>query len=85
MITDSLIRFVGQSIRAVLGLLPSWTPPADAFGTQATSIGTLAVRADGYFPVLVLGICLAFVLALKVLLLAWRVLLFLYHQVWGSD
>ncbi len=85
MIVDAIVRFVGQSVRAVLNLLPSWTPPFEEFGSQATAIGAMASRANGYFPVAVLGWCLVLVLSLKVLLFGWRVIVFIYHQVWGSN
>lgn len=85
MVTDAVIRFLGQSVRAILGLVPSWQPPADDFGSTATNLGAIAAQGNGYFPVMVLGVCLALVLALKVFLLGWRLVLFIYHQVWGSD
>lgn len=85
MIFDAIVRFLGQSVRAVVGLIPSWSPPASDFATSAGQFGALAFRANGYFPVAVLAWCLVLVLALKVFLLAWRVIVFLYHQVWGSD
>jgi len=85
MIVDALVTFVCASARAVLGLLPTWTVPATPFATTSYSLGSMASMGNGYFPVAVLGVCIALVLALKVVLLGWRVVVFIYHQFWGSD
>lgn len=85
MITDAVVVFLLQSVRAVLALVPGWAPPPDAFGQVSVSLGALAAVGNGYFPVVVTGVCLVLVLSLKVALLAWRVVLFVYHQFWGSN
>lgn len=85
MISDAVIRFVGQSIRAIFMLVPTWEPPANDFGQSSASVGAMAAQANGWFPVAVVGWCLVFIFALKVFLLAWRVIVFIYHQVWGSN
>lgn len=85
MITEALIAFVAQSVRAVLSIIPAWAPPADAFGSQAQSFGAMVSVGNGYFPVVVTGVCVAFIIGLKVAFLAWRMVLFIYHQFWGSD
>lgn len=85
MVTDALIAFVFGSVRAVLGLIPTWQPPADAFSSTSISLGSIAGTGNGWFPVVTLGVCLVFILALKVFLLGWRVVVFIYHQVWGSN
>jgi hypothetical protein len=84
-ITEALISFVAQAARAVLGLVPQWSPPAHAFGQMSHAFGAYAAVGNGYFPVVVTGVCLGLVLALKVGLLAWRVVIFVYHQFWGSN
>jgi len=84
-IVTALVGFVCQAAVVVLGLIPSWTPPTDAFGSTSTQLGSMAAVGNGYFPVVVLGVCLTLVLGLKVALLGWRVVLFIWHQFWGSD
>lgn len=78
MIIEAIVTFFGSAIRAVLGLIPSWSPPTDAFAGLATSFGSTAAKGNGYFPVVVLGVCLALVMGLKLALLLWRVLVFAY-------
>lgn len=85
MVTEALIGFFMQAIRAVVRILPVWSPPAEDLTAVSTEVGAWGARADGYFPVTVLGVCLAVVFAVKVGLLAWRVVVFIYHQFWGSD
>lgn len=84
-ITDALITFVCTAARAVLGLIPTWTVPATPFGTTSYALGSMAALGNGYFPVVTLAVCLALVLGLKVVLLGWRFIVFVYHQFWGAD
>ena len=85
MITSAVVGFVLGAVRALVGALPSWSPPTGALSTQATSIGGMAGVVNGYFPLLLLGSCAAVVLALMVGLRVWRVAVFIYHQFWGSE
>ncbi|QIK83530.1 hypothetical protein [Sanguibacter sp. HDW7] len=78
MILDALIALMASSFTLVLDLIPSWTPPTEAFSQSSASVGSMASAGNGYFPVRVLGICLALVLGLKVALLAWRGVVFVY-------
>lgn len=81
MILDAIIGFFLAAFRAVVGLLPTWSPDTSAFSTMSTSIGSAASSANGYFPVSVLGWCLVLILGVKVALLAWRVVLFVYELI----
>lgn len=85
MITEALVHFVGQSLRAVLGLIPTWNPPVDPFTGSAYAVGGMAGALNGYFPVSTILVCLTLLVGLKVALLGWRLIVFVYHQVWGSD
>lgn len=85
MITDALITFTLASFRAIVGLLPAWVVPVPALSAMSGFVGDAAARADGYFPVLTTIVCAGVVLTVRVGLLAWRVVIFVYHQFWGSN
>lgn len=81
MVTDALLTFALSLVRAIAGLLPEWQPDAEPFTTTSTSLGSMAAVGNGYFPVTLLGICLAVVIGLKVALLAWRAVVFVYELI----
>lgn len=85
MIVNAVVGFVLGAVRTLVGALPSWSPPTDALSQQAASIGGMAGVVNGYFPILLLGSCAAVVLAVFLGLRAWRVVVFIYHQFWGSE
>lgn len=85
MITEALLTFMAEAVGAVLGLVPQWEPPTEALAASSSSLGASAARANGYFPVVTLGACLVLVLGFKVFLIVWRLVVFIYHQIWGSD
>ena len=85
MITMALVRFALAAFRTLVDTLPAWTADTSALGTSALGIGTMAGVVNGYFPILLLGGCLALLLGLMVVLAAWRLGLFIYHQFWGSN
>lgn len=85
MVTGALIGLIFGGIRAVMGLVPSWDPAADPFGSAAFNVGAMAGALDGYAPVAVIGVCLVLLLSLKVFMLGWRLIVFVYHQFWGAE
>lgn len=85
MITEAVIRVLAGGVRIILGLIPTWEPPPDAFESSAYEVGAMAGALNGHLPVAVAGVCLVLLLALKVFLLGWRALVFIYHQFWGSQ
>lgn len=85
MITAAIIGLMFGGIRAVMGLVPTWDSAADPFGSAAFSVGSMVGALDGYAPVAVIGVSLVLLLSLKVGLLGWRLVVFVYHQFWGAD
>lgn len=79
MIVLGLIVLLAQALRAVVGLVPDWAPPTAAFEGTATNVGAMAAAGNAYFPVVTLGVCLVLVLGLKVALLVWRAVVFVYE------
>lgn len=78
MVIEALVALMATSISAVLDVIPSWTPPTEAFSQSSASVGAMAASGNGYFPVKVLGVCLVLVLGLKVALFGWRVIVFIW-------
>jgi hypothetical protein len=84
MITELFILAMLPALTGLLSLLPSVI--LDLTSLQAVgSIGSTAGMLNGYFPVATLGMCMGLVLGLKGFMLGYRVILFVYHQIWGSS
>lgn len=85
MITEALISAGVGIILGLVSVLPRHdfdaAAMADTFGTVASYAGGL----NGYAPVLQLGLAIALLAGLKLALMAWNVVLFIYHQFWGSS
>ena len=80
-IIQALVSFFAQSVRTLVGLIPSWSPPVDVFTGFASTLGAAAAKGNGYFPVAVLGVCVGMIFGLKIALLVWRVILFVYSVI----
>jgi hypothetical protein len=85
MIIDALLSVLAGVIHGFLALLPNYTPDTSALVTSGASVGSWASILNGYVPVQLLGWCLVFLLGIKVVLVAWDGILFVYHQIWGSS
>lgn len=81
MITDALISVVFGVLVALLGALPEWEPNLDGIEAATGPLGSWLSTANGYFPVTVLGACLATVLGLKLILWGWGFLVWLYEKI----
>lgn len=79
MITEALLVFGARVVRAMVGLIPSWGPETEPFTTTSANVGAMAAVGNGYFPLTVLGVCLAVIVVLKVGLLVWRLIVFVYE------
>jgi len=80
MILDALIGLVVGLFTGILGLIPAYSPDArlSSFGT---SLGSSVAGLDGVFPVVALGACIGIVLAVRLFIAAWDLLVFLYHAI----
>jgi len=84
-VTEALISMMVGVVNGFLSLVPAWAPNTSALTNSGTNIGAWAMAWNGYFPVAVLAACLLLVLAVKLALLGFRTLVWVYHQFWGSD
>lgn len=84
MITDLILSAFTGIILGLFEPLPVHPVDTSVIEGQTSQIGAMASALNGYAPIGLLGACLAVLLTLKVALLAWRGVLFVYHQFWGS-
>lgn len=85
MVTEAIVSALIGILQGLVSPLPTMTVDASTINTQATSAGALASAMNGYAPVQTLGVALALVFGVKVALLGWQVVVWIYHQFWGSN
>lgn len=83
MILDRIISAIVGLVSGVLGLFPSWSFGLDLESTGSTLGQALGV-ADNYFPVGIVLTCLGVVLGLKVALLVFNAVVFVYRLIPGK-
>ena len=83
-ITEFMIDLTTGIIAGFIPLLPPVTFDSAGFTATTTAFSRMGAL-NGYFPVATLGLCLGLVFGLKLWMLAYRLVLFIYHQFWGSD
>lgn len=84
MIVDLLVTAVLGCINAVIGLMPTWTLPVmtPANGLQLQRyMNALAFLV----PATALLVVIGGNLALRGIVSGWGLVVFIYHQFWGSD
>lgn len=85
MITFALVALFLGTITGMLNIAPTATIDVSSLATNAATISSLAGTLNGYFPLVTLGVCIGIVLGLKVFMLGYRLVLFIFHQFWGSS
>ncbi len=85
MITQLLVGIILGTISGMLSLAPSWQVDLSPLANAVHDFGHKAATFNGYFPLITLGLCLAIVFGLKAGMFGWRLILFIYHQFWGSS
>jgi hypothetical protein len=81
MITTFIIQLVAGLVSGILGLVPDWSIDMSAVTSFTGTIGSLAGAANGYVPSLLLFSCIGIILALRLVLLAVRAVLFAYTMI----
>lgn len=81
-ITDVIVSAILGGLTALLSLLPTFTMP-DA-GLYDGFMGRVA-SVDNVFPIIFLFQCIVALVAVELLLRAWDVTVWVYHQFWGGD
>lgn len=80
-IISLIISAVVAAISALLSLFPSFSIPTQG----AADVGQLAGTLNQFLPMTsIAGAALA-VLGVKVAVYVWNLIVFVYHQFWGSD
>lgn len=83
MIIDWILTAISAGINALISLGPSITIPTwDATNTNAT---TIVMTLNGIIPIYALMVSFFAILAVQLLLQIWDLIVFVYHQFWGSD
>lgn len=85
MVTEFVVSAVLAIFRALVAPLPVYTLDTAAMSAQSSQVGALAMTLNGYAPVSQLAIALGLLGGLKLALLAWQGVVFVYHQFWGSS
>ena len=80
MIVDALIGLLLTVISGVFSLVPAYSLPG-SMSDFGASVGSWVSTANGFFPVVALGACLAILLVAQVFVLAYRVLVFVYDVI----
>lgn len=81
MITTLIIRLLSGIVTGIFGLLPTWNINTQPLTDFTTSIGHFLGGLNGYVPEALTLVCLGILLAIKLALLIWRLILFLYELV----
>jgi hypothetical protein len=83
MITDFVVSSFLAAFAALFGLIPAVgsAPSHGAFDGVAQQV----VAFNDIFPLVTLLEVLGIILALEVAIYLWDLILFVYHQFWGSD
>lgn len=85
MVVDILLGIVVGLFLGVIAPLPTFTIDTAFLNVQAQQVGAMASALNGYVPITQIGAALLVLLSLKLALLAWQTIVFIYHQFWGSN
>lgn len=85
MITDAIIGGFLAFLGGFLSLVPSWTLPTLPAFTFGQSIGNNVGVINRFFPLGDLFIQIAAGVVFAAGLFLWHLILFVYHQFWGSS
>ena len=80
-LVDLLIAAVVGVLTAVLGWLPTWSPPTQAVTDTAGAVGSGLAWANNYFPVVDVFAAVGLVIGFRVLVSAWHVLVWVYDRI----
>lgn len=81
MITGLVVTALLASLDALLSLLPGFTIPVSSTST----VGELGWTLNQFLPVAVLCTAALAVLGWYALMNLWNLVVWVYHQFWGSD
>lgn len=79
MIFDTIVAILVAVFEGILALLPTMALPA-AIMQNASAVGQTAAGLNGVLPVTTLGLCLAVVVAVRLFILLWAVVVWIYER-----
>ena len=85
MITTWMLTVLVSTITGLLNIAPTAAIDVSGLAVNVSTVSGLAGTLNGYFPLMTLGVCLGVVFGLKVFMLGYRLVLFVWHQFWGSS
>lgn len=85
MIVLAIVVVVVGLVLGLVGNLPTYTLDLSQVQQDASQIGAWASALNGYAPIVQLGAAIGILLGLKLALLGWHTVVFIYHQFWGSS
>jgi hypothetical protein len=80
MILDAIAGLLLGVLNGVLGLFPAYSLPSSMTDFSA-SVGSWVGSANGFFPVVTLGVCIGVILAARAFVLAVRLVVFVYDLI----
>lgn len=84
MITEFFIDLTCGIVAGFLSLMPQASLDLSGLEDVGNIIGRVGPMNE-FFPVVTLGACLGLVLAVKFYMLGYHLVMFVYHQFWGSS
>lgn len=87
MIVEWLLTVAINVLDWLVSLVPDFglTLAAPDFSTVWSDVGSMVASLNGWVPVIAAGAVLALLLTVQVASSAWGLLVWVYHQFWGSD
>lgn len=79
MIFDSIVGVLTSVFTGILGLLPAYSLPGNVTALMS-NVGSALAGANSVFPVVQLGLCLGVIVAARVFILGWAVVVWLYDK-----
>jgi len=85
MITAALFDAASRILAGLFALVPSTDLDSSAFGNAGSAVGGAIFGFNDYFPTVTFFQALAVVLAVWAVLGVWNLIVWVYHQFWGSS
>ena len=85
MITDAVVTFVLGLLTSTLDLVPAFSFPDAAAAGAGTKVAGIVAPIGAIIPLGTMAAAIGAGIAFSLALSGWRVVLFIYHQFWGSS
>lgn len=77
---DIIVRTVMDILSGVMGMFPAYSLPGTV--TQlGSSVGSAVAAANGVFPVVTLGVCIAVAISARLFIAAWAGIAWVYNKI----